>query len=164
MGWILWPLKLRLLLNIGKRKQLNKEIKTPTVLNCRECFSYLPIIISNFFFFLTLSFLSVYEVLLSCTYIIETIYNTGENDSFQFIKKANTDRIMEETKEWEIERTKWKRKKRDLRLLVVKQPSKRIYLFVGLRAPQKLANSRACGGKITRKQPWRVVVKWRAKI
>ena len=52
-----------------------------------------------FFSLLTLSFLSVYGALLSCTYIIEAIYNTGViKDSFQFIKKANTDRIMEETK------------------------------------------------------------------
>ncbi len=42
---------------------------------------------------------SVYEVLPSCTYIIEAIYNIGGiKDSFQFIKKANTERILEETK------------------------------------------------------------------
>ena len=63
-------------------------------------------------FLITLSFISVYGALLSCTYIIEVIYNNGVKDSFQFIKKANTERIMEETKWWEIERTKWKRKKR----------------------------------------------------
>ena len=84
------------------------------------------------------NFLSVYGTLLSCTYIIEAIYNNGViKDSFQFIKKANTERIMEETKWWEIERTKWKRKKRDWRLLVVKQSSKRIYLFVVLRTLKK---------------------------
>ena len=53
-------------------------------------------------FFLPLtvfSFLSVYGALPSCTYIIEAIYNNGViKDGFQFIKKANTERIMEETK------------------------------------------------------------------
>lgn len=55
-----------------------------------------------FFFFLSLtalSFLSVYGVLISCTIYSRAIYNTGvKENSFQFIKKANTDRIMEETK------------------------------------------------------------------
>ena len=54
---------------------------------------------SLFFFSSLFHFLSVYGALLSCTYIIEAIYNIGViKDSFQFIKKANTDRIMEETK------------------------------------------------------------------
>ena len=119
---------------------------------------------SLFLPFITLSFLSVYGALPSCTYIIEAIYNTGEKDSFQFIKKANTDRIMEETKRWEIERTKWKRKKRDWRLLMVKPMSKRIYLFAGLRTPRKNRKQPCVWRWNNTQMPWRAVLKWRAKI
>ena len=61
----------------------------------------------------------------------------------EYWRKQNEEKLKEQNE---------REKKRDWRLLMVKPMSKRIYLFAGLWAPQKLANSRACGGEITRKR------------